>query len=136
MIAALKCRQRKKAWIQNLQTRVELLTRDNERLHSETSSLREELLNLKTMLLAHKSCSKNPQALLDAINRPIPGITPLRSSLPPATTVNAPTNTTTTTTTTRNSYHAPPSNNNNNNNNLIRMNDQADYGLNTNFYPR
>ncbi|CAG8478110.1 5633_t:CDS:2 [Paraglomus brasilianum] len=54
--AALKCRQRKKQWLANLQAKVEYLTNENEQLQSQATSLREEILNLKTLLLAHKDC--------------------------------------------------------------------------------
>ncbi|KAI8377500.1 uncharacterized protein BYT42DRAFT_570520 [Radiomyces spectabilis] len=55
-IAALKCRQRKKQWLNNLQSKVEYLSNDNERLQMQTEALREEIVNLKTLLLAHKDC--------------------------------------------------------------------------------
>lgn len=55
-IAALKCRQRKKQWLNNLQAKVEFLTSDNERLQIQSESLKEEIVNLKTLLLAHKEC--------------------------------------------------------------------------------
>lgn len=55
--AALKCRQRKKQWLQNLQNKVEVFGQENEQLTSQVTSLREEILNLKTMLLAHKDCA-------------------------------------------------------------------------------
>ncbi|KAI7903469.1 uncharacterized protein BX663DRAFT_452980, partial [Cokeromyces recurvatus] len=54
--AALKCRQRKKQWLANLQDRVEFLTTDNEQLQCQATMLREEVLNLKTLLLAHRDC--------------------------------------------------------------------------------
>ncbi|KAI8988330.1 hypothetical protein BDF20DRAFT_855153 [Mycotypha africana] len=54
--AALKCRQRKKQWLANLQNRVEFLSADNEQLHSQATMLREEIINLKTLLLAHRDC--------------------------------------------------------------------------------
>ncbi|RHZ46645.1 hypothetical protein Glove_610g9 [Diversispora epigaea] len=54
--AALKCRQRKKQWLANLQAKVEYLTNDNETLQNQAQSLREEIINLKTLLLAHKDC--------------------------------------------------------------------------------
>lgn len=54
--AALKCRQRKKQWLNNLQAKVEYLTNDNEQLQIQTNALREEIMNLKTLLLAHKDC--------------------------------------------------------------------------------
>jgi len=55
-IAALKCRQRKKQWLNGLQNRVEFLTGDNLRLQTQLESLKEEIVNLKTLLLAHKEC--------------------------------------------------------------------------------
>ncbi|KAL7309387.1 Transcription factor, variant 2 [Mucor circinelloides] len=55
--AALKCRQRKKQWLANLQHRVEYLSTDNEQLQSQATRLREEVINLKTLLLAHKECA-------------------------------------------------------------------------------
>ncbi|GAN03286.1 hypothetical protein MAM1_0037c02738 [Mucor ambiguus] len=55
--AALKCRQRKKQWLANLQHRVEYLSTDNEQLQSQATMLREEVINLKTLLLAHKDCA-------------------------------------------------------------------------------
>ncbi|KAI8642793.1 hypothetical protein BD408DRAFT_415946 [Parasitella parasitica] len=54
--AALKCRQRKKQWLANLQHRVEFLSTDNEQLQSQATMLREEIVNLKTLLLAHRDC--------------------------------------------------------------------------------
>jgi hypothetical protein len=56
-IAALKCRQRKKQWLSDLQNKVEYLSNDNEKLQSQATSLREEIINLKTLLLAHKDCA-------------------------------------------------------------------------------
>ncbi|KAK2749320.1 hypothetical protein FQN55_003646 [Onygenales sp. PD_40] len=55
-VAALKCRQRKKQWLQNLQTKVEFFTTENDALSSTVTQLREEIVNLKTLLLAHKDC--------------------------------------------------------------------------------
>ncbi|KAF9343262.1 hypothetical protein BGX26_006006 [Mortierella sp. AD094] len=54
--AALKCRQRKKQWLANLQQKVEYLTTDNEQLLSQTAALRDEIIHLKALLLAHKDC--------------------------------------------------------------------------------
>ncbi|KAI8594808.1 hypothetical protein EDD21DRAFT_449115 [Dissophora ornata] len=54
--AALKCRQRKKQWLANLQTKVEYLTTDNEHLQSQAATLRDEIIRLKALLLAHKDC--------------------------------------------------------------------------------
>ncbi|KAG1456068.1 hypothetical protein G6F56_006920 [Rhizopus delemar] len=55
-IAALKCRQRKKQWLGDLQNRVEFLATDNEQLQSQAMMLKEEVINLKTLLLAHQDC--------------------------------------------------------------------------------
>lgn len=55
-VAALKCRQRKKQWLANLQSKVELYSTENDALSSTVTQLREEIVNLKTLLLAHKEC--------------------------------------------------------------------------------
>jgi ATF/CREB family transcription factor len=55
-VAALKCRQRKKQWLANLQVKVEMFSNENDVLTATISSLREEILNLKTILIAHKDC--------------------------------------------------------------------------------
>ena len=69
----MKCRQRKKQWLQNLQDKVEYLSTDNEQLQMHNNALREQLIELKSMLLAHKTCPVSPEAVIDAVNRPIPG---------------------------------------------------------------
>lgn len=63
-IAALKCRQRKKQWLSNLQTRVEYLANDNDQLQMETESLRKQILDMKTLLVAHKDCPQYNAALM------------------------------------------------------------------------
>jgi len=55
-IAALKCRQRKKQWLANLQQKVEIFSTENDALAATVTSLREEIVGLKTLLLAHKDC--------------------------------------------------------------------------------
>ncbi|KAJ9296776.1 transcriptional regulator family: bZIP [Paecilomyces variotii] len=55
-VAALKCRQRKKQWLANLQAKVEVFTSENDALTATVTQLREEIVNLKTLLLAHKDC--------------------------------------------------------------------------------
>jgi len=55
-VAALKCRQRKKQWLANLQNKVELFSAENDTLSATVSQLREEIVNLTTVLLAHKDC--------------------------------------------------------------------------------
>ena len=60
-VAALKCRQRKKQWLANLQSKVEMFSSENETLTAQISQLREEVVNLKTLLLAHKDCPVTQQ---------------------------------------------------------------------------
>ncbi|KAK6526342.1 hypothetical protein TWF694_004940 [Orbilia ellipsospora] len=55
-VAALKCRQRKKQWLANLQAKVEFFSAENDALTSQVTNLREEILTLKTLLIAHKDC--------------------------------------------------------------------------------
>ncbi|KAJ2968707.1 hypothetical protein NUW58_g10162 [Xylaria curta] len=60
-VAALKCRQRKKQWLANLQNKVEMFSTENDALTAQISALREEVVNLKTLLLAHKDCPVTQQ---------------------------------------------------------------------------
>ncbi|TGZ76738.1 hypothetical protein EX30DRAFT_230439 [Ascodesmis nigricans] len=55
-VAALKCRQRKKQWLANLQAKVEMYGSENDALNAQVQQLREEIVGLKTLLLAHKDC--------------------------------------------------------------------------------
>ena len=55
-VAALKCRQRKKQWLANLQAKVELFSSENDTLSAQVATLREEIVGLKTLLLQHKDC--------------------------------------------------------------------------------
>ncbi|KAH7145990.1 hypothetical protein EDB81DRAFT_483160 [Dactylonectria macrodidyma] len=65
--AATKCRQRKKKWLANLHTKVEVFSTENDALTSQINQLREEMVNLKTLLLAHKDCPvTQPQGLHSA----------------------------------------------------------------------
>lgn len=95
-IAALKCRQRKKQWLNNLQAKVEYLTNDNEQLQLQTSLMREEVMQLRNMLWTHnKQChlSKRPAVMMppqlssnDLIHPMMtPDSTSSSSSSPPAT---------------------------------------------------
>ncbi|KAI8577431.1 hypothetical protein K450DRAFT_252394 [Umbelopsis ramanniana AG] len=54
--AASKCRQKKKAWMQDLEQRSEEITSRNKALHETVSMLKEEVLFLKNQLLAHRGC--------------------------------------------------------------------------------
>ncbi len=60
-VAALKCRQRKKQWLANLQAKVEIFTSENDSLSAQVVSLREEIVGLKTLLLQHKDCPVSQQ---------------------------------------------------------------------------
>ncbi|CAN8106281.1 unnamed protein product [Discula destructiva] len=60
-VAALKCRQRKKQWLANLQTKVDVYQQENDALSNQVAQLREEVVNLKTLLLAHKDCPVTQQ---------------------------------------------------------------------------
>lgn len=60
-VAALKCRQRKKQWLASLQSKVEIFSSENEALSGQIAQLREEVVNLKTLLLAHKDCPVTQQ---------------------------------------------------------------------------
>jgi len=55
-VAALKCRQRKKQWLANLQQKVELYSNENDALQQTLASMKNEIVNLRTLLLAHKDC--------------------------------------------------------------------------------
>ncbi|KAF4414628.1 hypothetical protein FACUT_14117 [Fusarium acutatum] len=55
-VAAHKCRLRRKQWLTQLQTKVELFTMENDTLMAQIAHLREETVNLKTLLFAHKDC--------------------------------------------------------------------------------
>ncbi|KAJ1977537.1 Transcription factor [Dimargaris cristalligena] len=55
-IAALKCRQRKKQWLNNLQNTLDLYSVENDKAEKQMQLLREEVLHLKTLLVAHKEC--------------------------------------------------------------------------------
>ncbi|KAJ2554714.1 hypothetical protein EV175_002502 [Coemansia sp. RSA 1933] len=58
-IAASKCRQKKKMWVQELERRAEDATMQNRSLHIAVAQLKEEVLILKNQLLAHHSCGCN-----------------------------------------------------------------------------
>ncbi|KAG1051367.1 hypothetical protein G6F43_006418 [Rhizopus delemar] len=82
-IAALKCRQRKKQWLSNLQAKVEFLTNDNERLQLQSESLKEEIVNLKTLLLAHKECpvAQANGFHVNAVQKAMPSMMPTQPSV-------------------------------------------------------
>lgn len=55
-VAASKCRQKKKEWTQNLETRARELQKNNSILRMEVDSCRQEILFLKGEILKHNSC--------------------------------------------------------------------------------
>jgi len=59
--AALKCRQRKKAWLASLQAKVEYLQSDNESLQGTVEALRSEVMFLKSQLLQQQNRSQLEQ---------------------------------------------------------------------------
>ncbi|KAJ2784774.1 hypothetical protein H4R18_000901 [Coemansia javaensis] len=56
-IAASKCRQKKKMWVQELERRAEEVTMQNRTLHIAIVQLKEEVMVLKNQLLAHRNCT-------------------------------------------------------------------------------
>lgn len=54
--AAIRCREKKKKWIENLSLKYDELGAHNLKLQTEVSSLRSEVAVLKSMLLQHKDC--------------------------------------------------------------------------------
>ncbi|KAG7171473.1 Cyclic AMP-dependent transcription factor ATF-2-like [Homarus americanus] len=54
--AAIRCREKKKKWIENLSIKYDELGSINQKLQTEVSSLRSEVAILKSMLLQHKDC--------------------------------------------------------------------------------
>jgi len=55
-VAASKCRQKKKEWTRNLETRARELQKNNNMLRMDVESLRQEVLFLKGEMLKHNSC--------------------------------------------------------------------------------
>ena len=54
--AALKCRQRKKAWLNELQSKVEGLQMENDRLNQTVAGLHDEVSRLTGILMQHRDC--------------------------------------------------------------------------------
>ncbi|XP_062862762.1 cyclic AMP-dependent transcription factor ATF-2 isoform X1 [Trichomycterus rosablanca] len=54
--AASRCRQKRKVWVQSLENKAEDLNSVNGQLQNEVSLLRNEVAQLKQLLLAHKDC--------------------------------------------------------------------------------
>ncbi|XP_053312170.1 cyclic AMP-dependent transcription factor ATF-7-like isoform X2 [Spea bombifrons] len=54
--AASRCRQKRKVWVSSLEKKAEELTTQNVQLSNEVTLLRNEVAQLKQLLLAHKDC--------------------------------------------------------------------------------
>uniref|UniRef100_A0ACB8EM25 Cyclic AMP-dependent transcription factor ATF-7 n=1 Tax=Sphaerodactylus townsendi TaxID=933632 RepID=A0ACB8EM25_9SAUR len=54
--AASRCRQKRKIWVNSLEKKAEELTTQNIQLSNEVTLLRNEVAQLKQLLLAHKDC--------------------------------------------------------------------------------
>ncbi|KAK5920828.1 hypothetical protein CgunFtcFv8_024590 [Champsocephalus gunnari] len=54
--AASRCRQKRKVWVQSLEKKSDDLNSTNGQLQSEVTLLRNEVAQLKQLLLAHKDC--------------------------------------------------------------------------------
>lgn len=72
--AALKCRQRKKAWLASLQAKVEYLQSDNENLQGTCSALRNEVMFLKSQLMQAQRQIGGPTSMEGAGTVPAPPI--------------------------------------------------------------
>ncbi|CEI99223.1 hypothetical protein G6F70_000661 [Rhizopus microsporus] len=55
-VAAYKCRQKKKTWMQELEQKAEISTARNEELRSLVTQLKEESMYLRNLLLTHGNC--------------------------------------------------------------------------------
>uniref|UniRef100_A0A8C4QSX6 Cyclic AMP-dependent transcription factor ATF-2 n=1 Tax=Eptatretus burgeri TaxID=7764 RepID=A0A8C4QSX6_EPTBU len=77
--AASRCRQKRKAWVTDLEHRAEDMACTNGQLQNEVKVLRSELSQLKRLLLAHKDCpvtatQKEAQIYLSNMNGPTDGM--------------------------------------------------------------
>ncbi|KAF2663923.1 hypothetical protein BT63DRAFT_418807 [Microthyrium microscopicum] len=55
-VAALKCRQRKKQWLANLQNKCDLYTQENDALTHTVNQLKDQLVSMRNLLIQHKDC--------------------------------------------------------------------------------
>uniref|UniRef100_UPI00398F3744 cyclic AMP-responsive element-binding protein 5 isoform X3 n=1 Tax=Pristiophorus japonicus TaxID=55135 RepID=UPI00398F3744 len=73
--AATRCRQKRKVWVLSLEKKAEELTQTNMQLQNEVSLLKNEVAQLKQLLLTHKDCpittmQKESQGYLSPENSP------------------------------------------------------------------
>lgn len=66
--AAMRCRQKRKSWIADLERRAEQMLTANQQLQLENAALKAEVAQLKTLLLAHKECPVT-QAIAQAMTQ-------------------------------------------------------------------
>lgn len=66
-IAALKCRQRKKQWVSELQTKLEFYTQENDSLRKEMKQLKDQVASLKGILMAQKNGTLSSEDAINAI---------------------------------------------------------------------
>lgn len=52
----MRCREKRKTWVKELERRANDMLRTNGQLQYEVSLLRDEVAQLKTLLLAHRDC--------------------------------------------------------------------------------
>nr|CAD7267178.1 unnamed protein product [Timema shepardi] len=54
--AAMRCREKRKTWVQELEMRARNMQATNHNLVAEVAALKSEVASLKTLLLAHRNC--------------------------------------------------------------------------------
>uniref|UniRef100_A0A5F9D9T8 Cyclic AMP-responsive element-binding protein 5 n=1 Tax=Oryctolagus cuniculus TaxID=9986 RepID=A0A5F9D9T8_RABIT len=79
--AATRCRQKRKVWVMSLEKKAEELTQTNMQLQNEVSMLKNEVAQLKQLLLTHKDCpitamQKESQGYLSPESSPPPSPVP------------------------------------------------------------
>lgn len=52
----MKCRQRKKQWLANLQAKCEMYSAENDTLNNQVAQLHDEIRHLRALLMGHKDC--------------------------------------------------------------------------------
>ncbi|XP_062847730.1 cyclic AMP-responsive element-binding protein 5 [Trichomycterus rosablanca] len=80
--AATRCRQKRKVWVMSLEKKAEELTQTNMQLQNEVSLLKNEVTQLKQLLLTHKDCpisnlQKESQGYLSPESSPAGSPTPV-----------------------------------------------------------
>ncbi|XKL65703.1 hypothetical protein PGB90_009123 [Kerria lacca] len=67
-MAQKRCRMKKKKWIMQLKKETEFVLSKNQNMQVEINSLRAEIAHLKTLLLAHRNCSKQVNNQVSNVN--------------------------------------------------------------------